>query len=88
MAAHPFDKGVTLKILIEETGAAPHVINYLAKLGRLPVIRESRGPGYPRIYNADSILIIHEHLEKSGMNRRAINEPENVVTAEKSNETT
>lgn len=83
MAAHPYDKGVTLKVLVEETGAAPHVINYLAKLGRLPVIRESRGPGYPRIYNANAIHIIHEHLEKSGKNQRAINGPENVVAAEK-----
>lgn len=63
--AHPNDEGVTIKVLIEETGAAPHIITYLTRLGRLPVVRESRGPGYPRLYDAKAIQIIREHLEKA-----------------------
>lgn len=67
--AHPYDKGITAKILIAETGCAPHIISYLTRLGRLPVKHESPGPGYPVVYNANAIHVVNMHLAKSGKQR-------------------
>ena len=64
------DEGLTLKGLVTETGAAPHVIRYLLGLGRLPVLRESVGAGYPVIYSPDALLVIRQHLDKSTASRR------------------
>ena len=57
--------GLTLKDLVRETGAPPHVVRYLHGLGRLPIQRQSPGPGYPILYSNDAILIIKQHLIKS-----------------------
>lgn len=57
--------GLTLKELVHETGAPPHVIRYLHGLGRLPIQRQSHGPGYPILYSNDAVLIVKEHLMKS-----------------------
>ena len=61
--------GLTLKDLVRETGAPPHVVRYLHGLGRLPVLRESPGPGYPVVFSQDAISIIRNHLDKSGKSR-------------------
>lgn len=58
-------EGLTLKQLVRETGAPPHVVRYLYGLGRLPIQRQSPGPGYPILYSNDAILIIKQHLIKS-----------------------
>ena len=60
------DRGLTLKDLVRETGAAPHIVRYLVGLGRLPIIRESLGAGYPHIFHPNAITIVRKHLEKSG----------------------
>jgi len=57
--------GLTLKDLVRETGAPPHVVRYLNGLGRLPIQQQSPGPGYPILYSNDAVLIIKEHLMKS-----------------------
>lgn len=63
------DEGLTLKELVHETGAAPHVIRYLLGLGRLPILQHSAGAGYPVIYSPNAILIVKEHLIKSNKHR-------------------
>ncbi|MCH7575209.1 MAG: hypothetical protein IIA59_08805 [Candidatus Marinimicrobia bacterium] len=62
-------EGLTLKDLVLETGAPPHVIRYLHGLGRLPILRESPGAGYPIIFSSAAISIIRTHLTKSGKSR-------------------
>lgn len=66
MAEQDALKGLILKDLVKKTGAPRHVIDYLVGLGRLPLIRESSGAGYPRIFHSDSVQIVRDHLKKSG----------------------
>lgn len=63
-------QGLVLKDLVKTTGAPRHVIDYLVGLGRLPLLRESSGAGYPRIFHPDAVKIVQEHLAKSNINRR------------------
>lgn len=64
------DEGLTLKELVQLTGSPPHIIKYLTGLGRLPIIKDSAGAGYPRRYHQDAIKIVREHLAKSDTGRR------------------
>ena len=67
-------QGLVLKDLVKTTGAPRHVIDYLVGLGRLPLIRESSGPGYARIFHPDAVKIITEHMA-----RRATSTPKDTV---------
>lgn len=58
------DEGLTLKTLVQLTGASPHVVKYLSGLGRLPILKESAGPGYARRYHRDAVQIIKKHLAR------------------------
>lgn len=66
MKSTEIDEGLTLKTLVQLTGSPPHIIKYLTGLGRLPIIKDSAGAGYPRRYHRDAIKIVQEHLCKSG----------------------
>ena len=48
-------KGLTRKQLANASGAQPYIITYLFDTGRLPVIRQSSGPGDPTLYHPDSV---------------------------------
>jgi len=54
----------TRKELQKVTGAPPYTIAYLNECKRLPVIRESRGKGYPVVFHTDSIKVIRDHMSK------------------------
>ncbi len=47
------------------THCTGHLIDYLYRCNRLPLIKESRGPGFPRLYHPDAIQVIQNHLLKS-----------------------
>ena len=57
-------KSYMRKELREITEAPGYLINYLKDCGRLPIIRESQGKGYPTLYHPDSIQIIKDHLTR------------------------
>jgi len=50
--------------LRKAVGCPGFIIDYLYDCGRLPVVEESKGPGYPRHYHPDAIDIIRIHLER------------------------
>ena len=50
--------------LRRKTGCPGYIIDYLYDCGRLPVVRASKGKGYPRIYDTKAIEIVKEHLNK------------------------
>ena len=58
-------KYLTRQTLARSTGAPPYIISYLYDCGRLPVVRASKGKGYPRLYDTKAIEIVKEHLNKS-----------------------
>ena len=53
-------KGITRKVLMRETGAPPYIVSYYRDCGRLPIVRPSRGPGYPILYHPDAIEVLHD----------------------------
>ena len=57
-------KVFTRKELQRITGAPSYTIAYLNDCGRLPVVHQSKGPGYPTLYHPDCVQIINEHLKK------------------------
>lgn len=57
-------KFYTRKELRAITGAKGYVIDYLNDCNRLPVVKESIGKGFPRLYSPEAIPIIKEHLAK------------------------
>ena len=50
--------------LRRKVGCPGYIIDYLRDCGRLPVIRESKGQGYPALYHPDAVQVIEEHLNK------------------------
>ncbi len=56
--------GLTPKALCEESGAPFYTVKYLHALGRLPVLRESSGRGYPTIFHRDAITIVRQHMAR------------------------
>ena len=57
-------KYLTKKELREELSCPGYVIDYLNDCGRLPIIRESRGRGFPILYHPDSVKVIRDHISK------------------------
>ena len=57
-------KYLTRKTLARSTGAQYYIISYLHDCGRLPVVRASKGKGYPILYDHKAIEIVKEHLNK------------------------
>jgi hypothetical protein len=56
---------LTRKQLCQETGARSYQISYLTDNNRLPLIRPSRGHGYPNLYHPDAVEILKEYLQRS-----------------------
>ena len=50
--------------LCKATGAPVWLVVYLNGCGRLPIVQESRGRGYPTLYHPESIPIVKNHLAK------------------------
>lgn len=50
--------------LQKATGVSAYVIIYLKDCGRLPIVNESRGRGYPTLYHPDAIKVIKDHLRR------------------------
>lgn len=55
---------LTRKELVKLTGAKPYTISYLKDCGRLPILRYSKGVGYPTIYDPTAVDIVINHLKK------------------------
>lgn len=51
--------------LQKATGVPAYLITYLRDCGRLPIVHESEGRGFPTLYHPDAIKVIKEHLAKS-----------------------
>ena len=58
-------KTMTMKDLQRATGAPKYTIIYLRENGRLQIVKESLGRGYPNLYHPDSIEIVQSHLSKA-----------------------
>ena len=58
------NKPITRKELRVITGCPGYTINYLNDCGRLPIIEQSKGKGYPNKYDPKAIDIIKTHLDK------------------------
>ena len=56
---------VTMKELQHATGAPKYVINYLKENGRLPIAQESKGRGYPTLYDPYAVEVVKDHLGKA-----------------------
>lgn len=61
-------KHLTLRQLVKKTGLTYYKLIYLRDTGKLPIIRESQGRGYPTLYHPDAIQIIKDHLAKRNVN--------------------
>lgn len=55
---------ITRKQLVKLTGARPYTIDYLKDCGRLPILRYSKGVGYPTLYDTSAVDIVIKHLKK------------------------
>lgn len=58
------ETSLTRKQLVKLTGAKPYTIAYLKDCGKLPIIRDSKGIGYPTLYDPQAVDIIKEHMSK------------------------
>jgi len=56
---------LTRSDLRKRTGAPGYIIDYLQDCGRLPITRESQGPGYPRLYSPGAVEIIKAHIRRN-----------------------
>jgi len=55
---------LTKKQLRDELNCPGYVIVYLNDCGRLPIVKESKGKGYPTLYHPDSVKVIRDHISK------------------------
>ncbi len=58
-------KSLTRKQLVKLTNARPYTIAYLKDCGKLPIVRDSKGIGYPTLYDPSAVEIVKEHLNKN-----------------------
>jgi len=56
-----WEKGLTRKELAEKANVPFYTIDYLNRLGRLPLIKKSRDKGRPNLYHPDCIQIVKDH---------------------------
>ena len=54
----------TRRELKDITKAPGYLISYLKDCGRLPIIRESPGRGFPILYHPDCVKVIRDHMSK------------------------
>ncbi|NHZ84371.1 MAG: hypothetical protein GWP19_00640 [Planctomycetia bacterium] len=60
--------GLKRKEILKETGVSTNIFNYLMANRKLPVLRETTGPGVPTIFKAPEVLdVIRQHLAKNTM---------------------
>lgn len=57
-------KSLTRKDLQNEVKCQGYIIDYLHDCGRLPIVQESKGHGYPRFYDPSAVDIVKQHLAK------------------------
>jgi hypothetical protein len=57
-------KTMTMKDLQRATGAPKYTIIYLRENGRLQIVKESLGRGYPTLYHPDAVKVVEDHLKK------------------------
>ena len=58
------DKYITKSQLHKQTGAPGYIITYLKDCGRLPIVQESKGRGYPTLYDPSAVEVIKKHISK------------------------
>jgi len=59
-------KNLQTKDVAAQSGCAPYLVRYLYTCNRLPVVRDSKGPGYPVIFDEEAIEICRKHVQRSG----------------------
>ena len=57
-------KYLTKKQLRQILGCPGYLVNYLNDCGRLPVIQQSNGKGYPNLYHPSAVDVIQAHISK------------------------
>ena len=57
-------KVLTKKDLIRLTGALPHDVSYLTSYQRLPILKESDGPGHPVLFPAEAVQVLKRYLQR------------------------
>ena len=58
------ENALTKTQLRKKAGCPGYIIDYLNDCGKLPIVQESRGKGYPTQYHPKAIDVIKEHLSK------------------------
>lgn len=58
------EKYMTKKQLRQELNCPGYIISYLHDCGKLPIVRDSKGKGYPILYHPDCVRVIQEHMRK------------------------
>ena len=58
------EKYMTKKQLRQELNCPGYIINYLNDCGKLPIVRDSKGKGYPVLFHPDSVKVIQDHMSK------------------------
>ena len=58
-------KSLTRNQIKNTLGCPGYIIDYLYDCGRLPVVKQSKGRGYPILYDPEAIDIVKKHLNKS-----------------------
>ena len=61
---------VTKKNIRIVTKCPGYIIDYLYDCGRLPVIQESKGRGYPTLYDPKAIDVVKNHMNKKSPKKR------------------
>lgn len=55
---------ITRKVLCRLTGATVNQVAYLKDMNKLPVLRETTGPGDANIYAPEAVEVVKTHLLK------------------------
>ena len=59
------EKSLNRTQLCKSTEAPGYLVIYLKDCGKLPIVKESQGRGYPTLYHPDAIKVVKDHLAKS-----------------------
>jgi|TARA_Y100000310_G_scaffold62319_1_gene57628 hypothetical protein len=58
------EKSLNRTQLCKATEAPGYLVIYLKDCGKLPIVKESQGRGYPTLYHPDAIKVVKDHLAK------------------------
>ncbi len=67
------EETLTLKDLQKATNVPAYTIQYLKSCGRLSIIQESQGRGYPTLFHPDAVKVILKHIKLKKARREVMN---------------